>query len=653
MVAVPLTLILYGSSTIVYAKDTSINISGKMYEFNEKSEYEYSSGVPTEIDVRSDKLGAFSISGDVKPIADVNGFEAYQIQHVDVVERNDGEGIVKLFYALENTLIGATETDWHIVDDKTDKVNGEKLEEKILSGSIILQTSLDGETWITDVVKTNIARNKSEFESNFYDTNGIQQVNGCYYRVIVVYRVEKRVADTKIGPILKKQYENKKCAEIYEFYLIDSMEGGDDVTLPTDTPRKELGKRINTGKDNGFSGNESITDEDPHFGWDIGTFYLNGYTREQFVSGSEEPIFLKTIGDRVTLWFNLKEDIECLNGKEKLSINEDKNGYDQYFGVEKTNFKHGTLIIQFTDFEGRVHEPVIYTDYLAASARVGADTKVELFEEGDYEVALNYEIKNSSGLNSYTDYRIFFKFKIRNGNCMVYPFDVNTGAELSDNALTENGFKLDLARSRYLTIDIVRNAVKQKNGRYFLDTRVNTATQEGKLYTEEGIYTFTVKNPSTEDSTTKTIYVGSSPIYRALADGQTIENVNELLDQGGQLRDDGSIYIPVSEESEELVGAETEEIIMDEDESEKKEAVEISTEVVDKVSNNTETDAKVIDKNVLVEQDKPVISNMVIFSVIGIGITIIILVLVSRRNKSKRKNGNNIDIGESSIQRGE
>ena len=125
-----------------------------------------------------------------------------------------------------------------------------------------------------------------------------------------------------------------------------------------------------------------------------------------------------------------------------------------------------------------------------------------------------------------------------------------------------------------------------------------------------------------------------------------------MLDQGGQLRDDGSIYIPVSEESEELVGAETEEIIMDEDESEK-EAVEISTEVVDKVSNNTETDAKVIDKNVLVEQDKPVISNMVIFSVIGIGITIIILVLVSRRNKSKRKNGNNIDIGESSIQKGE
>lgn len=642
-IVVAVLMLAVSKASIVHAKDTDINVLGKLYEFGEKSEYEYSSGTATEIEADSVKLGTFSISGDVKAIEDVNGFKAYQVQHTDVIERNDAEGIVKLSYELGNILIGSAETDWHIVDDKTAKVDGEKLDEKILSGSIILQTSLDGETWITDVVKTNIAGDESDFESNFYNTKGIQQVNGCYYRVIVVYKSEKRVADTKIGPITKKHYENKKCAEIYEFYLIDSMENAADATAPTATPRKELGKRINTGKDNGFSGNESITDEDPHFGWDIGTFYLNGYTREQFISGSEEPVFLKTVGDRVTLWFHLKEDINCLNGSEKLSINEDENGYDQYFGVEKTNFKHGVLIIQFTDFEGRVHEPVIYTDYLAASARTGADTKVELFEEGDYEVALDYEIKDSSGFNSYTNYRIFFDFKIRNGNCMVYPFDVNTGAELSDNALTENGFKLDLAKSRYLTIDIVRNAIKKENDRYFLDTRVNTATQEGKIYTEEGIYTFTVKNPSTEESTTKTIYVGSSPIYRALAGGQTIESVNELLNQGGQLQDDGSIFIPVQEEPEELDEVEPEGIIAEEDESEKKDAVEVSTEVVDKALIDTEIDTKAIENNVVAEQEKYAISNEAIFGVIGIVVVIIILILAGKRNVSKRKNENNTE----------
>lgn len=116
--------------------------------------------------------------------------------------------------------------------------------------------------------------------------------------------------------------------------------------------------------------------------------------------------------------------------------------------------KDGTLIIRYTDYEGVKHDPIIYTDYLAANARTGANTKVELFEEGDYEVALDYEIVDTSGFNSYTNYRIFFTFSIRNGNCMVYPFDINSGAELSDSAMTENGFKLDMAKSRYLTIDV-------------------------------------------------------------------------------------------------------------------------------------------------------------------------------------------------------
>lgn len=624
MTAMLLALIFSGTGIVACANETNISVSGKLYEFDEKSEYEYSSNTPVEIITNDGKLGAFSISGDIKSIADVNGFSAYQVRHSDVTDLKEDEGIVKLSYKLGDTLIGVAETDWHIVEDKTTKINGEKLDEKMLKGAIILQTSLDGETWITDLMKTNIVEATSGFEPDFYNTKSIQQINGCYYRVIVVYKTERRVDDTKIGPITQKKFEEKKYTEIYEFYLIDSLENVSDKDLSTVTPRKELGKRINTGIDNGFSGNEPITDKDPHFGWDIGTFYLNGYTREQTDEGSKEPIFLKTVGDRVTLWFHLQEDINCLNGREKLSINEDKNGYDQYFGVEKTNFKHGALIIQFTDFEGKVHDPVIYTDYLAANAKTDANTKVELFEEGDYEVTLDYEIKNSTGIGSYTNYKIFFKFKIRNGNCMVYPFDVSTGAELTDNALTENGFTFDLAKSRYLTIDIIRKAVKKENGRYILDTRVNTATQEGKIYETEGIYTFTVKNPSTGESTTKTIYVGSSPIYKALAKGETIDTINEQLDQGGQLQDDGSILFPVPEKSEELTEVETEE----ETKLRPEEAVETSTEAIVTVSNNIQVDTTQIDDNIMKEHEKSNVFNTIIFAVVGIVIIIIIIIII-------------------------
>ena len=55
----------------------------------------------------------------------------------------------------------------------------------------------------------------------------------------------------------------------------------------------------------------------------------------------------------------------------------------------------GTLIIRYTDERGVKHDPEIYTNYLEANAKTSADTVVKLFEEGDYEVALDYEIKKT------------------------------------------------------------------------------------------------------------------------------------------------------------------------------------------------------------------------------------------------------------------
>lgn len=327
--------------TNIYAKEESISIDGNLYEFDEKDAYRYSSVTPKNSISGATLFGAFSISGDVKLTEETDDVASYEIS----------EGTVIFAYDIAGSLIDAMETDWHLVEDKSSQVDSEKLDEKILGGAIVLQTSFDRQNWVTDIIKTDIAGENARFESNFYETKAVQQVNGCYYRVIVAYEVERRLADTKIGPITRKHYEYKKYSEIYEFYLIDSFQNSSEATLPNATPRKELGKRINTGKDNGFSGNEPITDKDPHFGWDIGTFYLNGYTQE--TTDNEVPVFLKTLGDQITLWFNLKEDIHCLHGNDNLEINEDENGYDQYFGVEKTNFRHGALIIQFTDYEER------------------------------------------------------------------------------------------------------------------------------------------------------------------------------------------------------------------------------------------------------------------------------------------------------------
>lgn len=111
--------------------------------------------------------------------------------------------------------------------------------------------------------------------------------------------------------------------------------------------------------------------------------FLNGYTRE-VIQADGSSVFLKNVGDKVTLWFNLEQDLDALNGDENLIINEDSNGYDNMFEIGQTDFGRGTLIISYRDYQGEVHDPVIYTNYLAANTRTGVDPRVQLFEEGDY-----------------------------------------------------------------------------------------------------------------------------------------------------------------------------------------------------------------------------------------------------------------------------
>lgn len=320
-----------------------------------------------------------------------------------------------------------------------------------------------------------------------------------------------------------------------------------------------LGTAVSTGKDNGYSGSNPITQSDPHFGWTLGRFFITGYTSDT-TDDAGNPVFLKTVGDKVTLWFHLEQDIQQLNGNEALSIYSDANGYDQYFGVDKADFGHGTLIIRHINHQNLASDPVVYTDYLSANAAEGVDTQVELFEEGDYEVALNYEIRQEHFLfPTYTNYRIFFRFSVRNGNCMVFPFDTVTGAELNNTAITENGFYLDLAKSRYLDIHIRKDVLAEGADGLTEDTRFNRPAREGEHYAEEGIYTITVRNRYTNQETQKVIYVGTNDVLKAhVTTGLPINEITWQLSNGATVAPDGTI-IPPPTETEPPAPTETEE----------------------------------------------------------------------------------------------
>lgn len=405
-----LSLFQQTEKMIVHAQSTEIEVGGSVFAYEEKDPYDIAAG-STVPGASARPYGQLLLSGDIRQIEDANGASVYVVP----------EGNAEFTYTYTDKYINAAEEEWHFVEDKTKDVAGTKTKDNILKGAVIVQTSKDGEKWVDDTSFTNVFANMDFSTGPFYTTKNLQLINGCYYRIIVAYKIGHKAGENKVLFVKTDDNEYKRIAEVYQFYISD----GSEKKESDNTKQKRLGE-VTRAKDNsGYFGKNEITIKDPHYGWELGQFYVSGYTRDA-KNDDGNPVFLKNVGDQITLWFNLKQDIDQLNGDPNLSISRDKDGYDQYFQTPKTDMGRGTLIIRYTDEQGNKHEPEIYTNYLAANTSTGADTVVKLFEEGDYEIALDYQvkktprkIKNIEVVPEYSDYRIYFQYSVRNGNCMV------------------------------------------------------------------------------------------------------------------------------------------------------------------------------------------------------------------------------------------
>ena len=528
----------------VFAASGKTEVAGTVYEFDKDSHYKFDESCPSEKTDSNNTYGTFYISGKVSDVNEEFGVPAYEVS----------DGNLTFYYNYGDAVLNAGEDEWHLVDDKSKKVDEMKLSSDIMKGAIIIQTSKDRKNWVNVDTICNAFDDTPLRTSSIYTTTDVQLINGCYYRVISVYELAARTEEDKILFVTTDKYDYKKCAEIYEFYAYTDS-GDTNVTDPNQT--YNLGTKVRTKNFNGYFGEKLIDKDDIHYGWDLGNFFVSGYTAE--VKDDGNMVFLKNVGDKVTLWFKLNQNIDKLDDDENLSITADTEGYDQYFETAKMDFGRGALIIRYTDYNNVKAEPTIYTNYLEANASVGADTKVQLFEEGDYEVALDYQVTSDELIDKVRHYQIFFKFSVRNGNCMVYPFDVKTGNELTNSSMTENGFRLDLAKSRYLKINLKRETLKDSADGLVEDTRFNGPAKDGAEYTDEGIYTITVSNEYTGQLTTKKIYVGTNNVLRAyMTTGLSIEEINNLVENGATISDDGTIQLATLSPAEETTEPEEE-----------------------------------------------------------------------------------------------
>ena len=521
-------LMFFSLLSVPVFAEAKTEMPGNLYTFDEKNDYKFSESKKSKETAEKNTYGKFSIEGNVKDITEQDGVSSYLVS----------DGSLKIYYNYGNELLNADVDSWHLVSDKAKKIDSYSVGSKIKNGAILVQTSKNRKSWVTETTILNAFSDVETRTDAIYTTKEPELLNGCYYRIIVAYKLSRRTEESNFLLFNTDKYENKRYAEVYEFYAYNT-EKDNEVD---ETQSYALGKTVKCKEFDGYYGGSAAKSGDLGYNIDLGQFYMNGFTSTTKDSDGN-IVFLKTPNDKLELTFKLEEDIDKLNGDDSLSITADDDGMDEYFQTSKQDFGRGTLIIRHINYKLDKND-TIYSNYLEANATVGADTKVKTLEEGDYEVALDYQITKDQLLDKVEHYRTYFKFSVRNGNCMAYPIDLKTGSELQNSSITENGFRLDLVKSRYLKVYVKRETMKEGADGLVEDTRYNGPAEDGAEYTEEGVYTISVENEYTNQSTSKKIYVGSNKILKAYATtGLSISEINELVKKGAKISDDGTITI--------------------------------------------------------------------------------------------------------------
>ncbi len=369
---------------------------------------------------------------------------------------------------------------------------------------------------------------------------GIKEIRGIVYIVcvVIIYLI--------ISTVVYANDENDK--EENEFFY------------------GEVGDVYRVGKNDDFSDSEkeALDSDDYGYGWTMGKFRISGFSSYEEYKGSDDnykgsKVYIKNSGDKIRLSFILEQDIEKLDGNDSLYI-KDAKSRDKYFQTKKIDMGKGALIVRFTDHKGKKHNPKIYTNYFK-SLKVGKETQISMdgpdtniyfFEEGDYEVALDYRIgKEKNGplfidpKDPYEDYRVFFKFSIRNGNSMFFIRDLETGNELTNESPTAKGFVVDYAGSKYIKVNVKKEEITEGRDGLVEDTRYNRPIKDKEECTEPGIYTLTVTNDYSNENTIKKIYVGEDDVMmKLIKSSYTIEEIEEMLKNGTTINDQGATEIP-------------------------------------------------------------------------------------------------------------
>lgn len=478
-----LVMIVSMCSITAFAKSNVDKPNGKVYVFDSKNYKINDQTKPEDTVFGAFTYGKLYVAGDISNTAG-NKIPEYEVK----------SGNLSVKYKYSDKYLKAKETDWHLAKDSSTKINGAKCG-KVKKGTILIQTSKVNKNYSEKDRINNIFYDKPSNKKAIFKTNDDELYAGTYYRVYVAYKLEKKIPT---GSKIKKfDTKEKWILEVYTFKAYSKNAAVlEEPDYLDSTP-------IYSGRNaNGYNEDKGLESDNVHYGWKLGQFQITGHTDRKKLENQDT--FIKNPSDTIKLDFKLDQNIDALNGDSDLVINEEHNARNEKFNTDKYEMKRGALFIRYKDENNQLHDEINpHVNYLYDVNSAKADTSVELNEEGDYEIVLDYEIKSTKhGLPEYFHYYIYEQFSIRNGNCMIYPRDIVTGNELSSGNNTQNGFYIDFANSKYLDV-YVEIESPSGNG----DIRRNIPVKDHEQFTDAGLYTITVKNNATGKTVSKRITV--------------------------------------------------------------------------------------------------------------------------------------------------
>lgn len=244
------------------------HVEGKVYTFDKNDAYKFSSAENAMRSGNERTYGSFSISGSelTEEPETENGVASYSVS----------KGSVSIQYTYSDKLLSASEEKWHLVEDNTASIDDFKIDHDIEKGAIVLQKSMDHMNWYNVSVQSNAFENTPVQNGVLYETTDMDTLNDCYYRLIVVYKLARKVGTSTVAWVIPKdEIEYKRIAEVYEFCVAAKNEHIEP--LAENTERHSLGKTVLVSDFEGYSGTEEITKDDPHYGWELGSFFCKRF----------------------------------------------------------------------------------------------------------------------------------------------------------------------------------------------------------------------------------------------------------------------------------------------------------------------------------------------------------------------------------------